>query len=998
MTQAQKLNLNNVDSLKVAVFVIANLLLLSWLFVKSESVSESVHINYVNQLENLRELDSEIDGEVFANYMNFTGNYDVLANNASQTLVISQLVKQLPEYLPVKEQQKLMPKIVALNDAFKEKAVQIDLYKRNNAIFKNSLNFFKKSSENFLYTSKNKDLLNILSEYIRLTMYFINKPESSIIDDILLLNTQLDEMQLNDNERNIITNIQMHGKVLQKYRQKIEIQTKKIIHLPSEVQQEEFMNSYIKSYAEVFAIAQRYQQVLFIYSLLLSLYLAYVFVRLNKARKIITKSHQELTVRYQEQIKIEKKLLLHDIAFSNVSEAIALTDAKGNIIDINPAFSKITGYTREEAIGHNPRVLKSGRHDAAFYKTMWDSILGKDKWRGEIWNRKKNGEVYPEILSITAIRSDDNEITNFVAVFSDISHLKLQEERLAHLAFYDELTKLPNRALFTDRLNHAMAQVQRSNTFMAVCFLDLDGFKFINDTYGHDVGNHCLIEMTSRLKSILREGDTVARIGGDEFVLLLVDLKEEEEYKFALNRLLKVISQPLKVDKNTVKVTASIGVTLYPHDNQDADTLLRNADQAMYQAKQEGKNRYNLFDPKHNLIAFEQNKKIASLIEAFERNEFVLHFQPKVEFDTGKVVGAEALIRWQHPEIGIIPPNKFLPLIENHRLIVDIGHWVLTQALSQLSAWQEQGLNIQVSVNVAGLQLQDSHFVENLEKLIAKYPSVNPKQLELEVLETTALEDIVNISHIIEECHQIGVTMALDDFGTGYSSLTYLKQLPAKTLKIDMSFIRDMLDNPGSLAIVHGILGLTTAFQKQSVAEGVETIDHGVVLMKLGCQFAQGYAISKPLPAEELLSWINKWQCPELWLQHANLYWDDADYPMIAAEVEHRLWVNSVCQSVRNTVPIELLEIKNHHLCHFGKWYYSYGKQRYQHLETFRGIEQPHISLHEIAEQINRHIQHGDFEDATNSLDLLLAQKENITAKLKALSLQVALKKKSFVQ
>ena len=976
---------------KNSLFILSNLILLSFLFVKSNLISESIHFNYQNQLGELRELDSEIDGEALANYMNFIQNYDKITNDVDQLLIISQKITEPPEHLLLADRKNIKLLSLELQNAFIDKAYQIELFKRNNAILKNSLNFLKKISEKFMNESSDAEVSSIMANYTQQIMYFVNKPEGKYLKKIVLITNELNEVALNGEDKNAVDNILLHGGTLLKYRQKVNDQIQRFIHLPAEHQQENLMQAYIQSHRNVLEIAQRYQYSLFAYSILLSLYLVYLFLHLNKANKAIYRSHQELTERYEVQSRIEKKLLLHDIAFSKLSEAITLTDAKGNIIDMNPAFSIITGYSREETIGRNPRVLKSGRHDNAFYKKMWDDILNNNKWRGEIWNRKKNGEIYPEILSITAIRNEKNEISNFLAIFSDISHLKLQEKKLKEMAFYDNLTKLPNRVLLTDRMNQAISQVQRLNTFMATCFLDLDGFKEINDTYGHEAGDRFLIEMTSRFKSILREGDTIARIGGDEFVLILVGLKEDEEYRFALHRLQKVISQPVNIKGDLVKVTASIGVTLYPHDNQDADTLLRNADQAMYEAKQKGKNCYVLFDHKHSIIATEQNIKIKSIRNALNNNELVLYYQPKIEFSSGNVVGVEALIRWEHPSQGLIPPNSFLPFIENNQLIVDVGYWVLTRALSQISVWKAEGLDIHVSVNVSSLQLQDPNFTTMLEKLLSQYPIVDPHQIELEILETTALEDIFNTSLIIEKCREIGVNIALDDFGTGYSSLTYLKQLPAQALKIDMSFVKDMLVEPGSLAIVHGILGLTTAFQMRSVAEGVESLDHGVILMKLGCKYAQGYGIAKPMPAKDIIPWINNWISPEIWREHANLYWNDADYPMLVAEVEHMYWINSVSESVNSASPIK--EIRNYHLCNFGQWYFNVGKTCYQHLSEFNDIEQPYIKAHKIAEEINIYIQTGEIEKAKNSLNSLISQNNIIITKLRDLSLSVALKK-----
>lgn len=981
--------------LKSTLFVIVNVIFLSWLYVKSDLSFENEHVEYLGNLQSLKALNTQINAETFASYMNYVRNYDLLANDIQKASTLSKLILRPPNYLHKADQKEINSQTRLLAQAFTEKTHQIDLFKRNNAIIKNSLNYFQKIIEEYLAQQVGSELQAMVSDYARYLMYFVKDPQADKLVNIKIIQNNLKLAMTKQEDITDIEYILMHGRILYSYRQKIDDQIQLFLHVPSKQQHEKLILYYIESYSRVLAIAHQYKQVLYVYSMLLSLYLAYVFLRLNRANRSISSAHEELKERYRLQQIIEEKLMLHATAFSNASEAITLTDNKGVMIDMNPAFSRITGYTREEAIGSNPSILKSGKHDAAFYKNMWDNINSKNHWRGEIWNRKKSGEIYPEILSITAIRDDQDKISNFVSVFSDISYLKEHEKKLEQMAFYDELTKLPNRALLTERINQGISQIKRSNEFMAVCFMDLDGFKPINDTYGHEAGNQCLIEMSSRLKGMLRDGDTVARIGGDEFVLLLVGLKEAQEYNIALNRLIKVISQPVKIVDDFVKVTASVGVTLYPEDNHDADTLLRHADQAMYKAKQKGKNCFVVFDYKNNIAEQQFSKKIKAITTALEQKQFVLYYQPKIQFSNGDIVGYEALIRWQHPEQGLLGPNEFLPFIENSPLITEIGNWVLSEALSQLKAWNEQGIHTNVSVNVAGRQLQNSFFASNLKLLLAQYPTVESSQLELEILETTALEDVFNVSKIIEKCHELGVNLAIDDFGTGYSSLTYLKQLPAKTLKIDIVFIKDMLEDPGSLAIVHGILGLTTAFQKNSVAEGVETLEHGLILMKLGCQVAQGYGISKPMPAEDVCQWQKDWQFPMLWREHADLYWDDVDYPMLAAEVEHRRWVKLVMESVKKGALAKLRKIKDYHYCQFGRWYYNEGKKRYQHLSEFQQLEQPHKELHKVANEINLMIQEGNIEQANEQAQLLLTLKDEIIVKLRKLSLAVASKKQA---
>ncbi len=430
---------------------------------------------------------------------------------------------------------------------------------------------------------------------------------------------------------------------------------------------------------------------------------------------------------------------------------------------------------------------------------------------------------------------------------------------LEHIAHYDALTHLPNRVLLADRMQQAMLHNQRSGESLAVAFIDLDGFKAINDQYGHGIGDKLLITIARRMKAALRESDTLARIGGDEFVVVLTQLKNITDCEPLLRRLLDAAAEPVELDERVLEVSASIGVTIYPQDGVDAEQLLRHADQAMYLAKQAGKNCYHLFDVAQDVAVKHKRENLEHIRTALRNKEFVLFYQPKVNMRTGDVVGAEALIRWQHPERGLLAPASFLPVIENHLLSVELGEWVIATALGQMADWQSRGLDIPVSVNIGALQLQQSNFADRLEELLFLEPDANPKNLELEILETSALEDINQVSTAIHACQALGVSFALDDFGTGYSSLAYLKRLPAELLKIDQSFVRDMLEDTDDLAIIQGIIGLATAFQRLVIAEGVETVDHGKKLLSIGCELAQGYGIARPMPAEAFPGWVKSW-------------------------------------------------------------------------------------------------------------------------------------------
>ena len=483
----------------------------------------------------------------------------------------------------------------------------------------------------------------------------------------------------------------------------------------------------------------------------------------------------------------------------------------------------------------------------------------------ELRDQGPNGEARWSRLNALPRFDAAGQFLGYRGTGSDITLIREYAQQLERMAHFDALTGLPNRVLLNDRLHQAMLQSQRRNHSVAVAYLDLDGFKAVNDLHGHDVGDLLLIQVAQRMKMALREGDTLARIGGDEFIAVLVDLERPRDFEPVLARLLQAAAEPFRHGESQLHVSASIGLTVFPLDDADADQLVRHADQAMYQAKQAGRNRYHLFDLAEDAAAQGRRKSLEEIHQGLLNSQFVLYFQPKVNMQTGALVGAEALVRWLHPQRGLVPPALFLPQIEDHPMALDLGDWVLRSALSQMSRWRAEGLALPVSVNVGARQLQQSDFGERLGKLLAEFPDVPSNSLELEILETSALADIEPISRVMEECRHMGVHFALDDFGTGYSSLTYLKRLPAEVLKIDRSFVNDMLVNPDDMAIVSGVIGLARAFQREVIAEGVETEAQGDCLLNLGCQCAQGFVIARPMPAKDVQPWLRSWSPAASW-------------------------------------------------------------------------------------------------------------------------------------
>ncbi len=545
--------------------------------------------------------------------------------------------------------------------------------------------------------------------------------------------------------------------------------------------------------------------------------------------------------------------------FANSVEGIMVCDADNRIIEVNPAFTQITGYSREEALGQPAALLNSGRHSKEFFAEMWRSLAETEAWRGEIWNRRKDGSIYPEMISIAVVTSAVGA-REFIAVFSDISRFKAHEEELHRIAYYDALTGLPNRRLLSDRLALALARARREGSLLAICFLDLDGFKPINDEHGHAVGDQFLLGISRALSTTLRGGDTLARIGGDEFVMLFGDIENEGECRAVLQRVLDAAQIPLQTEGLLLQVSASIGVTLFPNDDSDADTLLRHADQAMYRAKELGKNRYHLFDPDTDRRLSAHREALQALESAFERRQFLLFYQPKIDLFSGEVVGAEALIRWRQDDGTIVPPGQFLPHMEGESLELAVSEWVIETALDHLAEFHAQGVSVQVSANLVSSHLGEPRFLHWLRDLLAEYPHYKGRSFSLEILESAAIGDIDVMARQLEGVRAMGVELALDDFGTGYSSLAYFRRLPVDVLKIDQGFVRDMLDDDSDHNIVESVIRLAEVFDRRAIAEGVETMDHWKALLALGCHYGQGYGIARPMPVEKFVPWVRQWQ------------------------------------------------------------------------------------------------------------------------------------------
>lgn len=549
--------------------------------------------------------------------------------------------------------------------------------------------------------------------------------------------------------------------------------------------------------------------------------------------------------------KNESDLRLYERVFAASLEGIMITDKRGVIVSVNPSFTTLTGYTRVEVIGETPSILNSGRQNTDFYINMWSSIHEKGFWKGEIWNKKKSGEVYPEWLSISTIYDKNQETINYVGVFSDITERKESEEYLKYLANYDTLTDLPNRVLFKARLEVAIENAKRYDKKVAILFLDLDRFKGINDTLGHNVGDYVLKQVAERLSQNVRKSDTVARLGGDEFTIILPEIKKEDVAISVVNKIFKALTYPFFYKEQELFITTSIGITFYPDDAISIENLLKNADSAMYKAKEQG-NRFALYTPEINDKLSRDRIIEQGLHKALDRAELTIYYQPQIDLKTKKIIGLEALLRWIHPELGYVSPAEFIPVAEQTGLIVPIGEWVIKEACRKNKDWQEKGYpSITLAVNLSARQFMDSNLVPTIIRIL-KETKLDPKYLDLEITESISIYNINKIIQILTELKAIGINVSIDDFGTGHSSLSYLKSFPITHLKIDKSFVDDIVSDKSNLVIIKAIIEMAHGLDLKVIAEGVESKEQLLYLEKLNCNAAQGYIFSRPLPTLEI--------------------------------------------------------------------------------------------------------------------------------------------------
>ncbi len=696
-------------------------------------------------------------------------------------------------------------------------------------------------------------------------------------------------------------------------------------------------------------------------------------------RKQMVLQRDRLEAEIGEHEKTQAVLRRLTVAIEQSPASVVITDIDARIQYVNPRFTAVTGYSPEEVIGQNPRILQSGQTSSQLYPEMWAKVMAGQVWQGELINKRKNGELYWEECQIAPVRDANGLTTNYVAVKSDITERKKTSDEIKLLAFYDPLTKLANRRLMTDRMEQTLALTLRSGELVAICVIDLDGFKQVNDRMGHQAGDLVLVEAARRLQECIRPSDTASRIGGDEFALILGGFKDISQCEKLLRRISLALAEPYAVVGDVAHVTASIGVTVFPNDGSSANQLLRHADQAMYEAKEGGKNCFRLFNPTHQNQQRAGQATLKKIAKALEAGQLVLFYQPQVDCRLGKVTGVEALIRWQHPILGLLGPAEFIPLLEQDDLIIAVGEWVIQQALRQLMQWRSEGIDLTISVNVAARQLHHANFTTRLQELLADYEADVIGRLGIEILETAALEDINAVTEAVRQCRALGIHVALDDFGTGFSSLAHLKRLPVDVLKIDQSFVFGMLRDPEDLAIVSAVIGLAASFGRKVIAEGVESNDHALLLIKMGCHLMQGYGIARPMPADQLARWLQSFEPNPLWALARSKLPSRGYFEVLLAQANHHHWVNQFLASFEGSPQAADPDvIANHHLCRFGQWYYDEGMRHFSSNHWFRSIEPLHQRVHQLAVRLRVHQCNGDSVGAQIDKVELLAQQDEL--------------------
>ncbi len=835
-----------------AVVIFAFLIgLLTWFYIRADQVSPEQHYRYMLTLRHVQEADVEVNSAVVANYANLLQNYDALIRHLQEIRSERANLLHLPPSLPHSHRRQLEQKINQLLAAQKAKEDDVDRFQRAHAVLRNSEAYFPKVAEDLLEQPSTTRLQD-LQIFIRKILAVSNGNRGVDGDDLPARISQLRRPGWSGESALLFNQLMVHASLIIERRPQVDALVSGIVTAPTGAMADEIAHLYIQAYEQAQQVAATYRSLLYGIAMLLALYMIYAVFRMRQDALALTQAHADLEERYEAQRQTEGELALYANVFSNAAEGMTITGRDGRIVAVNPTFCRITGYEPADVLGRKPGMLSSGRQSREFYQSMWDELLAKGHWQGEIWNRRKDGGIYPEWLSISAVYNDASEVTHYIGVFQDISERKQSEARIHHLAHHDALTGLPNRLLLEDRLNQGMLKSKRNKKSMAVVFIDLDRFKNINDTLGHEMGDKLLIEAAQRGLGVLRDTDTLSRQGGDEFVAVLPELEHRQDVMHVTRKLLAAICQPYQLAGHQLTVSGSAGIALYPEDGETVSELLRKADAAMYRAKDEGRNTFRFFSSEINTASLGELLLENDLRGALERNELVLHYQPKIDAVSGEIVGAEALMRWQHREQGVIPPGRFIPLAEESGLIEKFGQWAIETVCAQQRRWLDAGvLAVPIAVNISANQFARADFPNMIAHCLAEH-GIPPQLLELEMTESMLMRNSSHTVQVLQTLRNMHIQLSIDDFGTGYSSLSYLKQFPVQILKIDRSFVCEIDEQGERVRLASAIIAMAHELDMAVVAEGVETEAQSQYLREHGCDQFQGYLFGRPQPVEEL--------------------------------------------------------------------------------------------------------------------------------------------------
>ncbi|MDR0777078.1 MAG: EAL domain-containing protein [Azonexus sp.] len=831
--------------------------LLFWLFTRAELVSQQPHNAYMQSLRRVLQSDVELNAAVLASYSNLLHNYDPLVRHIADIRAEEAGLLAVPDGLSEAARGRLQALVERLQASQHEKAEDIDRFKRSGSVLRNSEMYFPQAAEDVLRQA-DKRPPEELEQFIRRIMAL--SAGTLVAGDRLRSElTHLRRQNLRVEGPLSINQLLVHAEQIIELRPEVDALVERILRPASSQLLEEVTSTYIEGYEEALHRAGHYRQILYLATVLLVAYALYALVRFERDRRKLALAHDDLAIahhdlaeRYAAQLAAERQLRLYATVFTNATEGMTITDAESHIVAVNPAFSAISGYSAEEVIGRTPALLSSGQQGEDFYRTMWRELLSRGHWQGEIWNRRKDGGIYPEWLSIAAVRDDRGTTTHYIGIFIDISERKQSEARIHHMAHHDVLTGLPNRLLLEDRVNQAMLKSKRSSRPMALVFVDLDRFKNINDTLGHEIGDQLLVQAAQRGLAVLRDTDTLSRQGGDEFVIVLPELEQRQDAMHAARKFLAALTQPYMLAGHELTVTGSAGIALYPDDGQTVSELLRKADAAMYRAKEEGRNTYRFFSAEIATASLGELLLENSLYGALDRGELLMYYQPKVDAASGQLVGIEALMRWQHPTHGMVPPGIFIPMAEANGLIHTIGEWAIRAVCAQQRAWLDAGLAaVPVAVNISAQQFAQQDLPQIVAGALAEY-ALPAQLLELELTESLLMRNAGRAAEVLDTLRRLNIKVAIDDFGTGYSSLSYLKQFPVQVLKIDRAFVCEIDESGESVKLASAIIAMAHELDLVVVAEGVENACQRDYLHRHGCDQFQGYLFGLPLPATEL--------------------------------------------------------------------------------------------------------------------------------------------------